>query len=165
VRDMHTIDYNLALLEPLGVRAASSAPQLDLPRTAREKADRLRRDWKITRPYVILHPGSARPEKLWDTARWAEVVDHFHQDNEFDFVLTSGPAVDEQTHIAAITHARGKIHRPLWKDRSAYAGGVSWAGAAARDSRFGASALRGCLTYAAGDPVRADESVSLAANG
>ena len=40
VRDMHTIDYNLALLEPLGVRAASSAPQLELPRTAREKADR-----------------------------------------------------------------------------------------------------------------------------
>jgi predicted lipopolysaccharide heptosyltransferase III len=103
VRDMHTIDYNLALLEPLGVRSASSAPQLDLPRTAREKADRLRRVWKITRPYVILHPGSARREKLWDTARWAEVIDHFGQNNEFDFVLTSGPSVDEQAHIAAIT--------------------------------------------------------------
>nr|UXE45091.1 lipopolysaccharide core heptosyltransferase RfaQ [uncultured bacterium] len=104
VRDMHTIDYNLALLEPLGARAASAAPQLDLPRTAREKADRLRRDWKITRPYVILHPGSARREKLWDAARWAEVIDHFGRNNEFDFVLTSGPAVDEQTHIATITH-------------------------------------------------------------
>src|SRR5206468_10850459 len=61
VRDMHTIDYNLALLQPLGVRAASSAPQPELPRAACEKADSLRRDWKITRPYVILHPGSARP--------------------------------------------------------------------------------------------------------
>jgi predicted lipopolysaccharide heptosyltransferase III len=110
VRDMHTIDYNLALLEPLGVRAASSAPQLDLPRTAREKADRFRGDWKITRPYVILHPGSARREKLWDAARWAEVIDHFGQNNEFAFVLTSGPSVDEQTHIAAITHrTRHKI--------------------------------------------------------
>src|SRR5436305_2763487 len=38
LRDMHTIDYNLALLEPLGIRAASSAPQLHLPRTAREEA-------------------------------------------------------------------------------------------------------------------------------
>src|SRR6478736_4395698 len=103
VRDMHTIDYNLALLEPLGVRAAFSAPQLELPRTAREKAETLRRDWKITRPYVILHPGSARPEKLWDATRWADVIDHFGQNNEFDLVLTSGPAVDEQTHIAAIT--------------------------------------------------------------
>lgn len=110
VRDMHTIDYNLALLEPLGVRAASCAPQLELPRTAREKADRLRLDWKIRRPYVIFHPGSARREKVWDPVRWAKVIDHFGRDNEFDFVLTSGPAADEQTHITAITHrARQKF--------------------------------------------------------
>jgi heptosyltransferase III len=103
VRDMHTIDYNLALLEPLGIRAASSAPQLDLPRPVREKADALRRDWKITRPYIILHPGSARREKLWDAVRWAEVINHFGQNNEFELVLTSGPSVDEQAHIASIT--------------------------------------------------------------
>jgi len=110
VRDIHTIGYNLALLEPLGIRAASSAPQLELPRSAREKADRLRRDSKIHRPYVILHPGSARAEKLWDATRWTEVIRHFHRDNEFDFVLTSGPASHEQMHIAAITQrARQKI--------------------------------------------------------
>jgi predicted lipopolysaccharide heptosyltransferase III len=103
LRDMHTIDYNLALLEPLGIRAASSAPQLDLPRPVREKADGLRRDWKITRPYVILHPGSARREKLWDAARWAEVINHFGQNNDFELVLTSGPSADEQAHIASIT--------------------------------------------------------------
>jgi len=102
VRDMHTIDYNLALLEPLHIRAASSAPHLDLPRTTREKADRLRRDWKITRHYMILHPGSARREKLWDAARWAEVIEHFSENNESDLVLTSGPSVDEQTHITEI---------------------------------------------------------------
>jgi predicted lipopolysaccharide heptosyltransferase III len=103
VRDMHTIDYNLALLEPLGVHAASSAPQLDLPPTARQKAEWLRHEWKIDRSYVILHPASARAEKLWDAARWAEVIDHFCRHHEFDFVLTSGPAAHEQTHIAAIT--------------------------------------------------------------
>ena len=102
VRDMHTIDYNLALLEPLGVRASSSGPYLDLPRTAHEKADALRRGWNTTRPYVILHPGSARREKLWDPARWAEVIDHFGQVNDFDIVLTSGPSADEQAHLAAI---------------------------------------------------------------
>jgi predicted lipopolysaccharide heptosyltransferase III len=103
VRDMHTIEYNLALLEPIGVRAASSAPQLDLPRTAREKAHKVRRDCKITRPYVILHPGSARREKLWEPARWAEVINHFSRNNEFQLILTSGPSADEQTHIMAIT--------------------------------------------------------------
>ena len=102
VRDMHTIDYNLALLEPLGVRAASSAPQLDIPSTTRQKADSLRREWKIRRPYLILHPGSARREKLWNAARWAEVIDHFGDNRESDLVLTSGPSADEQAHIAEI---------------------------------------------------------------
>jgi predicted lipopolysaccharide heptosyltransferase III len=103
VRDMHTIDYNLALLEPLGVRAASTGPQLNLPQTAHEKADALRRDSEITRPYLILHPGSARREKLWEPERWAEVVERFGQNNDFDLVLTSGPSADEQAHVAAIT--------------------------------------------------------------
>ena len=52
---------------------------------------------------MILHPGSARREKLWDAARWAEVINHFGQNNEFELVLTSGPSVDEQAHIALIT--------------------------------------------------------------
>jgi predicted lipopolysaccharide heptosyltransferase III len=110
VRDMHTIDYNLALLQPLNVHAVSSAPQLELPQAAREKADKLRRDWKITRPYVILHPGSARREKLWNAARWAEIIEHFCENNESNLVLTSGPSVDEQTHITEITRrARQKF--------------------------------------------------------
>jgi predicted lipopolysaccharide heptosyltransferase III len=103
MRDTHTIDYNLALLEPLRARAsASSAPYLELPKVAHEKADALRRDRKITRPYVILHPGSARREKLWEPERWAEVIDRFGRNNDLDLVLTSGPSPDEQAHIAVI---------------------------------------------------------------
>src|SRR5262249_56489414 len=68
-----------------------------------EKGERLRGDWKITRSYVILHPGSARREKLWNAARWAEVIEQFGENNESDLVLTSGLSVDEQTHIAEIT--------------------------------------------------------------
>jgi predicted lipopolysaccharide heptosyltransferase III len=110
VRDMHTIDYNLALLEPLGIRAASSAPHLDLPATANENAAAIRRDWRITEPYVIFHPGSARREKLWDPVRWAKVIDHFGQNNEIDVLLTSGPSADEQALVAAITtRARRKV--------------------------------------------------------
>ena len=103
VRDRHTIDYNLALLEPLGVRAASTGPELNLPQTAHDKADALCRDSKITGRYLILHPGSARREKLWEPERWAEVVERFKQNRDFDVVLTSGPSNDEQAHVAAIT--------------------------------------------------------------
>jgi len=101
--DVHTIDYNLGLLGPLGIQtAASRAPHLHLPQVAREQADALRRNCKITRPYVILHPGSARQEKLWEPGRWAEVIDHFGRNNNIDLVLTSGPSPDEQANVAAI---------------------------------------------------------------
>jgi ADP-heptose:LPS heptosyltransferase len=103
MRDMHTIDYNLALLKPLGARDASTAPHLDLPQVAYEKADALCRNWNVTKPYVILHPGSARQEKLWEAGRWAEVIEYFGQNNNgIDLVLTSGPSPEEQRHIAAI---------------------------------------------------------------
>src|SRR6059058_3270022 len=104
MRDVHTIDYNLALLEPRGIQTvASRAPCLHLPQMAHERAGALRRDSKITRPYVILHPGSARREKLWEPERWAELVKYFGQNNDFDLVLTSGASGDEQAHVATIT--------------------------------------------------------------
>jgi predicted lipopolysaccharide heptosyltransferase III len=103
VRDLHTIDYHLALLEPLGVRAVCSNPHLNLPQTAHEKADALRQDLKIMRSYLILHPGSARREKLWEPERWAEVIERFSYNKEFDLLLTSGASAEERAHVAAIT--------------------------------------------------------------
>jgi predicted lipopolysaccharide heptosyltransferase III len=102
MRDMHTIDYNLALLEPLGAREASTAPHLDLPQVAYQKADAVRRNWNVAKPYVVLHPGSARQEKLWEPTRWAEVIECFGRNNGIDLILTSGPSLDEHAHIAAI---------------------------------------------------------------
>jgi predicted lipopolysaccharide heptosyltransferase III len=102
MRDLHTINYNLALLESLGLRDASRALHLHLPEAAREKADALRRNWNISKPYVILHPGSARPEKLWGAGRWADVIEQFGRDRDLDLVLTSGASNHEQAHIAAI---------------------------------------------------------------
>jgi predicted lipopolysaccharide heptosyltransferase III len=102
MRDLHTIDYNLSLLESLGIRDVSSSLHLQLPQSAHEKADALRRNWNVSKPFVILHPGSARQEKLWEAARWAQVIERFDQDNDFDLVLTSGAPKHEQAHIAAI---------------------------------------------------------------
>jgi predicted lipopolysaccharide heptosyltransferase III len=102
MRDMHTIDYNLALIKPLGAHGGSTAPHLDVPQSAYEKADALRDKWKITKPYVVLHPGSARQEKLWEPQRWTEIIDYFGRDNGVDLLLTSGPSHDEQAHVTAI---------------------------------------------------------------
>jgi predicted lipopolysaccharide heptosyltransferase III len=102
MRDLHTIDYNLSLLEPLGVVGISSSLHLPLPQSAHEKADALRRDWNVSKSYIVLHPGSAREEKLWEAGRWARVIERFGQDNNLDLILTSGASKHEQAHIAAI---------------------------------------------------------------
>ncbi|MGB9476564.1 MAG: putative lipopolysaccharide heptosyltransferase III [Candidatus Udaeobacter sp.] len=102
MRDLHTIDYNLSLLEPLGIRDVSGRLHLQLPQSAHEQADSLRRTWNIRKPYVVLHPGSARREKLWEARRWEEVIERFGRDNDFDLVLTSGVSKHEQAHITAI---------------------------------------------------------------
>jgi predicted lipopolysaccharide heptosyltransferase III len=105
MRDLHTIDYNLSLLKPLGIEAVPSSLHLQLPQSAREKADALRRNWNVSKPYVILHPGSARQEKLWEAGRWARVIERFGRNNDLDLILTSGASKHEQAHIAAIRNA------------------------------------------------------------
>jgi ADP-heptose:LPS heptosyltransferase len=76
-----------------------------VPQSAYEKADVLRGKRKTNKPYVILHPGSARQEKLWEPRRWAEIIDCFGRNDGVDLLLTSGPSRDEQAHVTAITNS------------------------------------------------------------
>jgi heptosyltransferase III len=102
MRDLHTIDYHMALLKPLGVRNTPHSVHLQIPEPARARADQLRRQSKLGELFVIFHPGSARKEKFWEPARWATVIEHASQNNDVDLVLTSGVSLLEQAHIAAI---------------------------------------------------------------
>jgi len=110
MRDRHTVDYHLALLEPLGISTTSPRIHLRLPARAREKADELRKIYKIANQFIIFHPGSARAEKLWDTQRWADVIDHAGQNYDLDLVLTGGKSELEQTHLAEI---KSKVRRSV----------------------------------------------------
>src|SRR5205814_2652694 len=102
MRDLHTVAYNLSLLKPLGIGGVSSSLHLQLPQSAQEKADALRRTWNVRNPYIVLHPGSARQEKLWEAGQWARVIERFGRENDLDLILTSGPSKYEQAHIASI---------------------------------------------------------------
>src|SRR6266403_6390790 len=73
---LHTVDYHLALLKPLGIENASRAIRLRLPEEATAKADGLLRAAKVGEEFICFHPGSARPEKFWDASRWAELIDY-----------------------------------------------------------------------------------------
>jgi ADP-heptose:LPS heptosyltransferase len=109
MRDMHTIDYNLSLLEPLGIRDVSPPLQLSLPATAHEKANALRRHARIDDPFVVFHPGSARTEKFWQPDRWADVILHATSHFGVNAVLTGGTSALEKAHLAEI---EAKLPRP-----------------------------------------------------
>src|SRR5262249_938998 len=102
MRDMHTIDYHLALLAPLGLEQSARAVQLILPKSARENADQLITASSVRREFIIFHPGSARAEKFWNAKRWAEVINHAGDNHQIDLVITGGTSSLEQTHIGDI---------------------------------------------------------------
>jgi predicted lipopolysaccharide heptosyltransferase III len=107
---MHTIDYNLALVGPLGVRNVFRALRLELPQQAREKADALRREFKINEPYVVFHPGSARAEKFWEPQRWADVIEHARSGSQLSVMLTGGASRAEQKHLREV---KGRLRQPV----------------------------------------------------
>jgi len=110
LKEMHTLDYNLALLEPLGISNASRVLQLELPRPARERAEQLLKAAKIDNPFIIFHPGSARAEKFWDTRRWAEVIGHIRSNWPINCVLTGGGSALEQKHLCEI---KANLRQPV----------------------------------------------------
>lgn len=110
MRDMHTVDYHLSLLEPLGISNAPGAIQLELPERARATAAQLLERGDVRRQFIIFHPGSARPEKFWNAQRWAEVINHTAEGHDVDLVLTGGSSSLEQTHIDDI---RSKVRNRI----------------------------------------------------
>jgi ADP-heptose:LPS heptosyltransferase len=102
MRDMHTVDYHLGLLAPLGIANPSTTVHLELPKQAVSAADELLKNHNIRRPFIIFHPGSARAEKFWDARRWSELINYAAAHHDVDLVLTGGPSLFEQTHISDI---------------------------------------------------------------
>jgi predicted lipopolysaccharide heptosyltransferase III len=105
VRELHTVDYHLALLKPLGIHDASRAIRLDLPDSTVEEAEQLLNAAQAGDEFVILHPGSARAEKFWEADRWAKLIDHCVHERQMKCVLTGGRSAMERSQIATIKSA------------------------------------------------------------
>jgi predicted lipopolysaccharide heptosyltransferase III len=106
---LHTVDYHLGLLKPLGIENASRAIQLTLPDETVRQADALLRSSGVGDDFVCFHPGSARAEKFWEPSRWAETIDHCADETGMTCVLTGGGSAIEQAQIGAIKNvARSK---------------------------------------------------------
>lgn len=102
INQMHTVDYHLALLQPLGVSDASPAIQLTIPDSSMQTADGILANAGLSEgEFLIVHPGSARREKYWEVDRWATVIEAAAEDGLKSVITGAGSPV-EQAHIAEI---------------------------------------------------------------
>ena len=99
---LHTVDYHLGLLKPLGINDAPRSIKLHLPDSDIGKAQQLLGEAGIDGEYIILHPGSARAEKFWEADRWRKLIDHCLREHQVRCVLTGGNSPLEQAQIDSI---------------------------------------------------------------
>ena len=103
VRENHTVDHYLHLLRALNIPIRKEAQAvLHLPEWAPRKAGQLLGEAGVTGPFVLVHPGTARPEKYWQAARWAEVIRWCEENLQMPCVLSGSADGHEQNHLDAI---------------------------------------------------------------
>ncbi len=109
VRERHTADHYLDLARAIAPSENAPLPELQVPETAQAEAEKILRAHGVAGPFVVLHPGTARPEKYWLTERWAEVARHLRAAHGLPCVITGGSDADELAHIAGILGTTGGI--------------------------------------------------------
>ncbi|MGB8168916.1 MAG: glycosyltransferase family 9 protein [Chthoniobacteraceae bacterium] len=135
VRDRHTTDHYVDLPAALvasregGLDFRSGAPagriehppygsaELKIPETTRAAVSELLQAKGITRPFALLHPGTARLEKFWLTERWVEFATDLRLRHGLDLVLTGGTDPLELKQLSELEAVRGTHARSLSPDR------------------------------------------------
>src|SRR5213079_516322 len=107
MKQMHTADYYLALLQPLGISVGANDPILYLPSAAQQRASSIIADQIKHHQADVFHPGSARVEKFWEPERWAKIIEFAATELTLFPVLSGGSNELERAHLASI---REKLH-------------------------------------------------------
>jgi ADP-heptose:LPS heptosyltransferase len=102
VREKHTADHYVDLIRFLGEFVPESGVSLRLADSVKRSADTLRREIGVPGPYLVFHPGAARPEKFWVADRWATVIQHTQTRLGLPCLITGGRDPAELRHIADI---------------------------------------------------------------
>jgi ADP-heptose:LPS heptosyltransferase len=114
VRERHTVDHYLDLAHGLTEDPGKAeiemivpvSPRMTLPASTREAARILAGESE----FVVVHPGTARPEKYWIPERWAAVIAHLQERHGLRCIITGGAGAFEQEHIGKIQKA---LPRPM----------------------------------------------------
>jgi ADP-heptose:LPS heptosyltransferase len=98
VRDLHTVDFHLALIEQGAksweqrARNQTSSQLLNIPDSALSAVAP-----KLSSPFCIVHIGTAREEKFWPAERWAEAIGYLAQTHQV--ILTGTNTGIERPHL------------------------------------------------------------------
>lgn len=110
VRDLHTVDFHLALVAesaPQATESAASRPA-DVFRLPAEVATQMQtklRDEGVRDRFAVIQAGSARQEKFWLADRWAEVARTMAEEKGLQVVLTGLDDATERAHLAELRQA------------------------------------------------------------
>lgn len=86
VRELHTVDFHLALTGCSPANGASlRLTNLEVPTLAES--------------YAVVHIGTAREEKFWPVERWMEVITHLVNEQKLSVVLTGTDDGLERPHL------------------------------------------------------------------
>ncbi|MGA7214432.1 MAG: glycosyltransferase family 9 protein [Terrimicrobiaceae bacterium] len=102
VSKRHTADHYTDLLGPLGVQRENVPLDLRLRAEDLGEARALLAKEGVADAYVVVHAGTARPEKYWLPERWADVVGFLHDELGLVSVLTGSQDPIEREHLARI---------------------------------------------------------------
>ena len=108
VRDLHTIDHYVDLSRFVGFSGSAPEPVLDLPEDVVRAVPEILREIGLTKPFFIVHPGTARREKYWPAERWAEVIRYLGNRLQLACLFTGGSDRAEIEHIRAIRKELGE---------------------------------------------------------
>ncbi len=96
----HEAEYNLRLLQPLGIDATEIEFHFALPQAEREKIEAKLNALGVGTKPIILHPGSGGSSRDWPPEYFARLADLAHDELGAQVILTGAPA--EENLIAAI---------------------------------------------------------------
>lgn len=103
VRDLHTVDFHLAVMgEKSGHNRNAARHLFSIPEPVSKWVAVNLSSLGVRGGYAVIHPGTARAEKLWAPERWAVVASHLSSVEGLSVVLTGSNDAVESSHLAEL---------------------------------------------------------------
>ncbi len=111
LRDQHVAEHLADLVRHAGAKGEAGPPCMWIPANEQEASRKKFGEAGIHGRYVLLHPGTARPEKFWSAEGWAHLADFLSTQAGCSVLLTGSGSPEETEHLNQI-RSLSKIPHP-----------------------------------------------------